>query len=137
MNQPNNFNLSSFEATDTAELHVLDQKDDPIYIDGKPFTIVLCGPGSQEYARAQSKLDQSQQTRTFAALRGKPMKDSIEEQRRQHADKLAACTVSVNNFPIEGGALAIYTNPKLGYITNQVAKFIEDWSNFTAGSTRP
>lgn len=130
------FDLSAFEASDTALMQVLDLKNEPIVIDGKPFTITLFGPGSNEYARAQAKLDEALSTRSFAALRGKPVKESAEDSRRMVSEKLAACTKAINNFPIDGGALALYSNPKLGYITNQVSRFIEDWANFTGGSAK-
>ena len=126
------FDISRFEAADTATLQVLDQKKAPLLADGKPVMIVLYGPGSAEYVKAQSRLDSAQATRTIATLRGKPLKDSIDEQRRQQAEKLAACTHSIQNFPV--APLDLYLNPKLGYITSQVIEFVEDWANFTPGS---
>ena len=56
------------------------------------------------------------------------MKETAESKIEQSAANLVACTRSIENFPI--AASDIYSNPKLGYITAQVAKFIEDWANF-------
>jgi len=130
----NEFDLSAFEAAETAVLEVLNQKEEPLLFNGQPVTIELYGPGSAQYARAQAKVDTASQTRAFATIRGKVTKDAAEETRKLNADKFAACTKTINNFPVPGGALALYSNPKLGYITNQVAKFVEDWANFPAGS---
>lgn len=125
------FNLADFEAADTAVLDVQNKKDDgPLLVNGQPVQIVLHSPGSAEYIRAEAKANQAAQARTFAALRGKPVKETPEEARQKNADKLAACTVELRNFPIDGGALALYNNPKLGYITAQVEKFLSDWGNF-------
>lgn len=130
-NDNTSFNLADFEAADTAWLDVQNKKDDgPLLVNGQPVQIVLHSPGSAEYIRAEAKANQAAQARTFAALRGKPVKETPEEARQKNADKLAACTVELRNFPIEGGALALYNNPKLGYITAQVEKFLSDWGNF-------
>lgn len=130
-NDNTDFNLADFEAADTAVLDVQNKKDDgPLLVNGQPVQIVLHSPGSAEYIRAEAKANQAAQARTFAALRGKPVKETPEEARQKNADKLAACTVELRNFPIEGGALALYNNPKLGYITAQVEKFLSDWGNF-------
>lgn len=130
-NDNTSFNLADFEAADTAVLDVQNKKDDgPLLVNGQPVQIVLHSPGSAEYIRAEAKANQAAQARTFAALRGKPVKETPEEARQKNADKLAACTVELRNFPIDGGALALYNNPKLGYITAQVEKFLSDWGNF-------
>lgn len=122
------FNLADFEAADTAVLEVTDRKGEPLLYNGQPVTIELYSPGSSEYLRASHKAATAQQTATFAALRGKPLKESAEGAIHKQAEKLAACTAGVRNFPVS--AFDIYANPRLGYITQQVAKFIEDWSNF-------
>jgi hypothetical protein len=70
------------------------------------------------------------QTRSIAALRGKTNKNAAEEQAQLRAEFLASVTASIDNFPIEGGSLALYANPKLGYITAQVDKFLGETENF-------
>lgn len=129
------FSIEAYEAADTAILEVLSQKEEPLIgVDGKPVTIELYGPGSSQYTKAQAKIDSASQTRAFAAIRGKSLKDGPEETRKLTAEKFAACTKSINNFPV--AAIDIYNNPKLGYITSQVAKFVEDWSAFLAPSSK-
>lgn len=122
------FDLAQFEAADTFTLEVMSQKDEPLLYNGAPVTIEVYGPGTREYQYAHHRLAQANQANAFAAMRGKPVKETVEGNATKLADKLAACTKSVNNFPV--AAQEIYTNPKLGYITAQVAKCIEDWANF-------
>lgn len=130
----NKFDIAAFEAADTSLLNVLDIRGDPLFVDGNVVTIELYGPGSNEYAKAQARLNDILTSRSFMAMRGKPVRETMEESRAPLVDKYVACTKALNNFPIEGGARALYENPKLTYITDQVARFIEDWANFTPGS---
>jgi hypothetical protein len=85
-------------------------------------------PGTKEAMSAQHKLDTSNTAKTYAAMRGKAVKETVEGKVEQSADKLAAVTGQIENFPVS--AKDLYSNPKLGYITEQVAKFHGDWANF-------
>jgi hypothetical protein len=132
MNQ--DFDIASLEVAETGTLDVLDVKQEPLLgIGGKPVSIELYGPGSQQYVRAKAKTEAAIQTRAMAAVRGKVAKDAATENRRLVAEQLAACTKAIHNLP--GDALAIYSNPKLGYITEQAEKFVQDWANFPSAST--
>lgn len=141
MNAPDNtgitpvFDITAFEAADTALLEVMGINDEPLLgLGGLPVTIELYGPGSVQYAKATAKVDNANTARAMAAMRNKPQKDAAEEARRNHMEKLVACTKSVNNFLVSPADL--YDNRKLGHITNQVAKFIEDWANFLPQSEK-
>lgn len=127
------FDLSQFETTDTATLTVLNPKGDELLVNGDPVTITIYGPGSKQYVNAKYKLDNANQARSIAMLRGKTAKNAAEEMRQQQAEFYASITASLDNFPIDGGALALYMNPKLSYITDQVEKFISDTENFMPG----
>jgi hypothetical protein len=124
------FDLSQFETLDTAALTVQTPKGDDLLVGGEKVTITLYGEGSKQYVNAKYKLDNAMQTRSIAALRGKTNKNAAEEQAQLRAEFLAAVTASIDNFPIEGGALALYNNPKLAYITAQVDKFLGETENF-------
>ena len=130
------FDLSAFEVSETATLDVLDLDQQPMLRHGQPVRITVYGPGSTAYVRAEASAAQASQARALAALRGKASKTDLEDQRKHQAEKLAAITAGIDNFPIPGGALALYSNPKLGYITNQVARFLEDWANFKPASAK-
>jgi hypothetical protein len=124
------FDLSQFETIDTASLTILNPKGDDLLFNGKKVLINVYGPGSKEFVNAKYKLDNAVQTRSIAMLRGKASKNAAEETRQLQAEFYAAITASIDNFPIEGGALALYSNPKLTYITDQVEKFLGDTENF-------
>ena len=124
------FDISQFETVDTAALAVKKPNGDELLVDGKPVIINLYGPGSKEYINAKYKFENATQARSIAMIRGKISKNIAEESAQLQAERLAGCTESIDNFPIEGGALALYSNPKLSYITDQVIKFLDDTENF-------
>lgn len=133
---PDDFDLSEFEISETATLDVLDVNNQPMLRRGQPVRIVLHGPGSVVFVRAEARVAAASQARALAALRGKAGKNDTEEQHQQRAEKLAAVTAGIENFPVPGGALALYGNRKLGYITSQVESFLADWANFKPVSAR-
>lgn len=123
------FNITDFEAIDTAWLEVQNKKDDaPLLFNGAPVRIEVRSPGTKEAMGAQHKIDTANTNKTFAAMRGKSSKDTVEGNITQRAEKLAAVTTQIENFPVS--AKDLYSNPKLGYITEQVVKFHGDWANF-------
>jgi hypothetical protein len=127
-NDKQEFDLSQFETTDTAVLTVQDPRGDDLKVDGKPVTITLYGPGSKQHLKAKHVYEAAASARSFAALRNKPVKNAAEEAAKDLAQFLAACTVSVENFPV--AAVDIYSNPKLAYITDQVNVFLGSTENF-------
>ena len=126
------FDVSFFEASDVATLHVLTVHGTPLLGDGaRPVTIDLYGPGSAQHAAATAAVTTAVQARTFAALRGKADADADAAVRQATLAKLAACTKAIHNFPVAPDAL--YANRKLSYITSQVEHFVENWANFLPG----
>lgn len=122
------FDITALEASDTATLDVNALTGEPMVVDGVPVTITLYGPGSEQAIKAQAKSDAAEQAKAFAAIRGKPAKDTPDAARLARAERLASCTASINGLAI--APLDLYRNPKLGYITNQVERFSGDWANF-------
>lgn len=129
------FDVAMFEARDWALFELTDARGAPLMFNGQVVSVELFGPGSEPYAKAQSRIDSAAQTRTYAALRGKSNKSAADENKALQVEKLTACTRKLNNFPIPGGAQKVYENPKLGFLTEQVAKLIEDWANFPPSSS--
>lgn len=130
------FDLSAYEAAEVGVLAIETPTGEPMLHAGRPVRIHLYGPGSAEFVRITAKLDAASQARTFAALRGKGSKNAADEQKADQVTKLVACTREIENFPIPGGARAVYENPRLGYITAQVQRFLEDWANFPPQSAQ-
>ena len=130
------FDVSKYELEETAIHTVQNAKgdDDLIGADGvNPVTIELYGSGSRQAVKALHKAGQQAQLRLQALFRGKVDKRAAEAADSEMVEKLVACTKAINNFPVLAGDL--YANPKLGYITKGVIKFLEDDSNFAKGSS--
>lgn len=131
------FDLSKFELEETATLTVQNAKgdDDLIGADGStPVTITLYGGGSRQMVKALHKAGQQAQLRLQAMMRGKVDKKAGETADAELVEKLTACTQSISNFPVEPADL--YANTKLGYITKQVVKFLDDDANFSKDSMK-
>lgn len=121
--------LADLEARDTAWLEVQNKQDDgPLLFNGQPVRIEIRSPGTREALQAQHKADQARTAATYAAMRGKPVKETIEGKIAQNVEKLVAVTARIENLPFSPEE--IYSNPKLGYITSQVSSFHGDWANF-------
>jgi hypothetical protein len=131
------FDLSKFELADTAVLTVQNATgdDDLIGADGvSPVTIELYGSGSEQMVKAAHKAGQRAAVRVQSLVRGKLNKREPEIAEEEEVERLVAATRAINNFPVS--AQDLYANPKLGYITKQVQKFLGDDANFTQGSTK-
>lgn len=124
---------------ETAILHLRNASDELAYADEekkKPIQIVLYGPGSKTFRAAQAK----QSARIMERLRRKNKKDlSPDEEAEERAAFLSACTKSFENIvfdELKGDALfkAVYTEPSLGFIADQVNAYLGDWGNFTKSS---
>jgi hypothetical protein len=129
--------IRKFAVSPTGTLHLRDAKEDLMFSDSKktkPMTVNLYSPGSKEYAKAQA----NQQNRMLEKLRkkGKPDQtdDSINQER---ALFLADCTASFENVEMDGLtgrelALAVYSENSIGFIADQVNKYLGEWGNFLA-----
>ena len=130
------FDVSKYELEDTAVLVVQNAKgdDDLIGADGvNPVKIVAYGSGSPQAVKAQHKAGMVAQLRMQALFRGKVDKKAAETADAERVEKLVGFTKEIVNFPIEPADL--YANPKLGYITRQFEKFVDDDSNFAKPSS--
>jgi len=125
------FEITNIAAKDTFTLELLDGNEEPLRdADGKPLSVTVYGPGSKAYQRVSA----ARQQRVIDSMvkRGK-VKMSAEEQQRETAAFLAACTVSFNGWAYKGDATAFeaaYLDPTIGFISKQVEKAIENWGNF-------
>ena len=125
----------------TKRLHLRDAADQLIYADEEktlPVCVNLYGPGSKEYVRAKA----AQNNRMIEKLKRKGKIDqSAEQGTAETAEFLTACTSAWEN--LEYGAItetnaismAVYSDESIGFIADQVAKELNEWSNFTKPST--
>lgn len=126
------FEITTLAAKDTFTLELVNANDEPLTgADGNALSVTVYGPGSKAYQKAAA--ERTQRMLDKMAKKGKS-KLSAEEQQRENAGFLAACTVSFNGFAYKGDATAFeaaYSDPTLGFIADQVSKAIGDWANFT------
>lgn len=130
------FDVSAFELEDVGVLEVQNAaRTGPLLRGGKPVTIEVYGPGSAQAVEADHKAGRAAQERLARVMRGKPDPKEADKADQEMVDKLALRTRAINNFPIPGGARALYSNPKLGYITKQVIRYADDEANFAKASS--
>ena len=139
-------NLKKFAVSPTGRLHLRDANDELMYArtltDGQPdpasaIVANLYGPGSKEYARATAK----QNNRVMNRLKQKgKIEQTAEQKLLEDAEFLADCTQSIENLeehtPVTTDRQTLieqYTDNEIGFVRDQIAKHIGDWSNFSKG----
>jgi hypothetical protein len=145
--------LRTKAVAETAFLHLTDAEDNKLYEqkaveeDGqqvlvddleKPVGITMYGPGSKPYAKAKAKQHNAMMDRLKKKGRSDQSPDDIA---RENAELLAACTKSFHHIErdkLEGEALymAVFTDQRSGFITEQAGRHIGEWGNFTKGSAK-
>lgn len=123
----------------TAFLHLKSPDGTYLFDDGKKVGIDLYGPGSVQH----SQVEERQSARAIKRMQDNDNKISlapIDERRAEAAADLAALTLGFHHIEheVDGAALtgtalvtAVYSDPELGWIKEQVAKFVGDWGKFT------
>lgn len=127
----------------TAFLHLKGPDGSFLYDQGEQVGIDLYGPGSPQYAR----IEERQSARAIKRMQDNDNKIShvpIQQRRTEAAEDLAELTAGVRLIehddaagnPLSGSALviALYSDPALGWIKEQVVRFVGDWGKFTPGS---
>jgi hypothetical protein len=133
------FDISSLAADETFDVEILNPKTGEALIGdgGKPCSVTVYGPGTKPFAAARSRAS----NRAVKRLRSKGSKSDTtpEEELAATASFLTDITKSFNNFGYKGmpaGAeahRALYLDPHMGFITEQVNVGAGDWGNFTKG----
>lgn len=125
--------IRKFAVTSTARLVLNDAKGDPILNDdGKEVAVNVFGPASKQFAKAR----QDQNNRMMEKLKTKGKVEQTPEQTaKETASFLADCTESFEHLErddLTGDALAkaVYADTSIGFIAENVNKFIGDWANF-------
>lgn len=137
--------IRKFAVSDTAVLHLLDATGAPMYAgqdeDGEPalpIELILYSPGSKEYSAAE-KARTDAVTRAVRPVKGKVKPMQPEEAEAIRVEFLAACTAGSNNLEmdgLQGAALyrTLYADRSLGFVIDQVDRFLGDWGNFSTAS---
>lgn len=141
--------ITTQRAAPTAPLHVKGIDGNLLYSPGadgkpdlsKPVRIHFFSPGSKQQAAAEARATQRALKR-LEENDGKPNPPTPEVRRAEAAEDLAMVTSHFENltYPPAGDAQgyplfeAVYADPDLGFIANQGAKFLGNWSSFKPGS---
>lgn len=130
------FKLDSKELNDTATLHLKDpETGSDMYEDDaetKPLTITVYGRGSRKYRDALAEVQR-------VTIKRGNKKVSLQEQMDDNAKFLAAVSKSAENLELNEAPLdsketflALYSNPKLVWVREQVDAFLQDTASFLA-----
>ena len=127
--------IKQFAVQPTSRIHLRDASDELMYADEgktKEIAVTVYGPGSKQFAKAQA----AQQNRMIDKLKRKGKTEQTAEQKAEEtAEFLADCTAEFENLEYDkltGRALslAVYSDISIGFIPDQIAKVMGDWSNF-------
>ncbi len=128
------FDITTQQVADTVPIHVKAADGTRLYHDNKPVLIIVYGPGSDVF-------DEVTERQVARAIKRREENDgkidlgTKDERRAELAQDLADLTVRFDNlaYPPAGAAegkelfRALYSDQKLGFIAQQVAKETGDW----------
>lgn len=128
---------------DTAIIHLKSATGELLYDGENPVQIVIYGPGSRQHGAMEAR-QAARAVKRYKANDGKSILAPHEDQVKELAEDLASITVRFENleYPpagkVQGAELyaALYSDQKLGFIVNQVTKFVADWGNFRGSSPK-
>lgn len=138
------FDIATESVEETTTIHLKNAAGDLMFADTdrtKPVQIVLYGPGSTQFGVVEAAQN-ARQTKRFNDNDMKLSSQAREEALRETAEDLAAVTKQFVNFRYSGAPdahgtdlyVAVYSNPKLGFVVKQVQKTLKDWAAFKKGS---
>src|SRR5690242_20932246 len=123
-------------------LELKDPAGEPLLRDGKPVTITLASTASNRWRKAMDAVG-DRRIKT-ANPRNGTIPKSMDEQRNDTAFLLASVTLDWDGVAFDGGqkecnptnAKALYSHPKLTWITSQVDEFLGEQRNFMKASAK-
>lgn len=123
--------FEGFFLSETSVLELKNPKGKPLLFGGEPVKVHLFGPSTAQHRAAKLALDREATKRVMAAVNVKADADTDDGE----ADPkfLTAVTSHFENFPFPGGTAAIYREPRLMYINNQVQAHLASLGNFFKG----
>lgn len=125
---PNDF--AAFFLQDTSTVFIKLPNGQPMVYGGQPVSVVVYGPSTERYATAKDALDRAAAVSLMRATQSSPN----EAEKDADARFLSAVTERIDNFPFPGGPAAVYREPRLRYVADQVRAHLADLGNFFKGS---
>jgi hypothetical protein len=133
MNKTQDF--SSFFLAETSVVELDLPNGEPMLYQGSPVRVHVHGPATARFTKANEAMQREAAKRVMAAIGNKGKKEA--EDKDADAKFLVAITERIENFPFPGGIDAIYREPKLKYVADQVRTFVGDAGNFFGGGEKP
>ncbi|WP_347271798.1 hypothetical protein [Rhizorhabdus histidinilytica] len=135
------YDITKQSVADTAAIHIKGADGNFLYADGKPVRIIIHSPGSAAFLEVDERATQ----RAIARMNeneGKVVLPPHAQRLLEQAEDLADITVAFENlaYPPAGEAtgralfVALYRDPKLGFIPPQITKATKDWGKFAPGT---
>ncbi|TCP36551.1 hypothetical protein EV292_10147 [Sphingomonas sp. BK235] len=135
--------IATLAVATTAFLHLKGPDGTPLYDGGEAVGIDLYGPGSAEHGQIEER-QSARVVKRMAENENRIAHVPLAQRRIEAAEDLTSLTAGFryiehetpDGTPLSGPALysAVYSDPKLGWIKEQVIKFVGDWGKFTPGS---
>ena len=126
MNKTQDF--SSFFLAETSIVELDLPNGEQMLYEGNPVRVHVHGPATARFTKANEAMQREAAKRVMAAIGNKGRKEA--EDKDADAKFLVAITERIENFPYPGGGEAVYREPKLKYIADQVRTFVGDTGNF-------
>lgn len=123
--------FSDYFLADTSAIDIDLPNGDPMLypkVGGEQVRVNVYGPATKQYQQAEEARTREATKRVVQAMNTKGKKEA--EDKDVDIKFLVAVTQSIDNFPYPGGPEAVYREPKLKYISEQVMRHVGDTSNF-------
>ncbi len=133
MNKTQDF--SSYFLAETSVVDLDLPNGEPMLFQGSPVRVHVHGPATARFTKANEAMQKEAAKRVMAAIGTKGKKEA--EDKDADAKFLVAITEQIENFPFPGGIDAIYREPKLKYVADQVRSFVGDAGNFFGVGEKP
>jgi len=108
---------------------------EPMLHNGQRVSARVHSPSAQAFIDAKTTLDR-EAAKNMAAAFGVKQKANSQADKDADAKFLTAVTIAIENFPYPGGVAAVYKEPRLKYIADQVRAHLGDLGNFFPGSAK-
>lgn len=127
--------FSAYFLQDTSSVEIDLPNGEPMLYEGKPVIVHVHGPATNRFTKAKDALDKEAMKRILSASGAKGRKKE-DEDKDADVKFLVAVTERIENFPFPGGADAIYREPRLKYLADQVRGYLNDAGNFFKASDK-
>lgn len=125
--------FAAFFLEDASTVEIDLPNGEPMLYNGQRVAVRVHGPSTAAFTEAKTVLDR-EAAKNMAAAFGVKQKGKDQADKDADVKFLTAITAGIDNFPYPGGVAAVYREPRLKYLADQVRAHLNDLGNFFAGS---